>query len=179
MYKSDSILLVPFVSEDAEQLCGMMLVNKLRFEVFFPKTLAQNLSVKASEAFIQKKQKELKNNIEYTFAIKESATHILVGIIILKEIDTTLKKAEVAYAIDQSFGGKGWASKAVAACSDYAFTSLGIKTLQIIVHKTNIASVKVAQKNGYQWIKTLPKEYTPEKKAPLDMELYELEKPTV
>ncbi|GHC44952.1 GNAT family N-acetyltransferase [Ulvibacter litoralis] len=179
MYKSDSISIVPFKTEDAEQLCGMMLFNKLRFELYFPNTLAQNLSVKASEAYILKKQNEIKNNIEFTFAIKETKSDIIAGIIILKEINPALKEAELAYAIDQTFGGKGYTSKAVSVLSDYAFTTLGIETLRIIVHKSNVASAKVAQKNGYQWVKTLPNEYTPKNGTPLDMELYELEKQSV
>lgn len=178
MYKSDTLSLVPFVAEDAQDLCTMMVSNKDRFQHYFPNTLRQNLSIKASESYIFQKQKELKNNIEYTFAIKETATNTIVGIIILKEINPTLKQGEFAYAIDQKFEGKGWTSKAVAIFSDYAFSNLGIETIQIIVHKSNIASIKVAEKNSYRWIKTLPNEFTPENSAPLDMELYELEKTT-
>ena len=42
-----------------------------------------------------------------------------------------------------------------------------------IVHVQNKASVRVAEKCGYEWKKTLLKAHTPPKEEPLDMELYE------
>lgn len=56
----------------------------------------------------------------------------------------------------------------------FAFDNLNLKTLQIIAHKTNLGSVKVAEKNGFIWKKTLLNEFTPTNEVPLDMELYEL-----
>ena len=56
----------------------------------------------------------------------------------------------------------------------YALDNLGFKRLQIIVHKSNIPSLTVAEKSAYLWQRTLPKEYTPPNEEPLDMELYEL-----
>ena len=49
-----------------------------------------------------------------------------------------------------------------------------MKTLQIIAHKTNIGSIKVAENNGFIWQRTLQNEFTPTDGEPLDMELYEL-----
>ena len=51
---------------------------------------------------------------------------------------------------------------------------MGLKTIQIISHKTNFGSVKVAENNGFIWKKTLQNEFTPTNETPLDMELYEL-----
>lgn len=58
--------------------------------------------------------------------------------------------------------------------SNYAFKSLGLKTLRIVTHKSNIPSVRVAEKCVYKWIKTLKNEFTPVGEQPIDMELYEL-----
>ena len=55
----------------------------------------------------------------------------------------------------------------------YAFENLELKTLQIIAHKTNISSVRVAEKSNFTWVKTLSKSFTPPGKEALDMELYE------
>ena len=67
-------------------------------------------------------------------------------------------------------------SKAIAELNKYAFNTLGLKTLQIITHKDNIASANVAKKNNFVWQKTLINEYTPPGEQPLNMELYELYK---
>jgi len=65
-------------------------------------------------------------------------------------------------------------SFAVKEMTNFAFENLGLKTLQIIAHKTNFGSLKVAEKNGFVWQKTLLNEFTPTNATALDMELYEL-----
>jgi ribosomal-protein-alanine N-acetyltransferase len=51
---------------------------------------------------------------------------------------------------------------------------LGLKRLQIIIHKTNTNSINVAERCGFKWQKTLKNEFSTSGKTPLDMELYEL-----
>ncbi|MNT85361.1 hypothetical protein D3C72_2255210 [compost metagenome] len=65
-------------------------------------------------------------------------------------------------------------TKVVKEISNYAFNELTLKTLQIISHRTNFGSVKVAENSGFVWKRTLPNEFTPTNEEPLDMELYEL-----
>ena len=60
----------------------------------------------------------------------------------------------------------------------YKDFQLQLNTLQIIVHKDNIGSVKVAKNTNFKWIKTLKNEFTPNGEKPLDMELYELHNET-
>lgn len=57
-----------------------------------------------------------------------------------------------------------------------SFDILGLETFQIILHKVNIASVKVAEKCKFTWQRTLINQYTPPNESPLDMGLYELYK---
>ena len=92
------------------------------------------------------------------------------------ELDWNKKQGEFAYSISYTFKGKSLITKTVNALSKYAFENLGLETLQIIVHKENIPSVKVAENNNFIWKKTLKKEFTPPNEQPLDMELYELYK---
>ena len=55
----------------------------------------------------------------------------------------------------------------------FAYNELDLKTLQIIAHKTNVGSIKVAENNGFLWQRTLIDEFTPTNELPLNMELYE------
>ncbi len=163
-------------AEDAENLCTLMLANKDRFQRFFPQTMGQNLTVKASRNYIEKKEKEAALRKEYTFAIRVASLEKVLGLIILKEINWATKQGELAYCMDRNYSGRGWATFVVDAISEYALESYGIETLQIVVHRSNIASVHVAKKCGYLWKETMIKAYTPLGEAPLDMELYELKK---
>ncbi|MEO8773814.1 MAG: GNAT family N-acetyltransferase, partial [Gelidibacter sp.] len=98
----------------------------------------------------------------------------IIGLIILKSLDWENKQAEFAYCIGNRFKEKGLMRTAIKATSDYVFDSMGLQTLQIIAHKTNLPSVNVALKCGFKWKETLEDEFTPLNETPLDMELYEL-----
>mgnify|MGYP003585602768 FL=1 len=93
---------------------------------------------------------------------------------ILKKIDWDKKQGEFAYCIGSQFEGKGLTSFALAEMTKFAFDDLGLKTLQIMAHKTNLGSIKVALNNGFVWQRTALNEFSPVNESPLDMELYEL-----
>jgi ribosomal-protein-alanine N-acetyltransferase len=166
MFKSDTFWITEFELSDADKLSHLMTLNSEHFQKYFPKTLSQNLTIEDSKAYILRKEVENKNKIEFTFAIKDNLTQDLA--------DITKQEGEVAYAMDKSFEGKGWATIAVKELSKYAFDTLSLKTLKIITHRTNLGSCKIAIKNGYVWKRTLKNEHTPVNESPLDMELYEL-----
>lgn len=160
-------------SGDTWKICDLMVANSDRLKRFFPNTLAQNLNPTLSKLFVDNKVKQFKNKEEFLFTLKHSETRSLVGMVYIKELDWKKNQGEFAYCIDYNCEGKGLISKAVIALSDYAFKILGLEIFQIIVHKDNVASVKVAEKCEYEWIKTLKNEFTPVGEQPLDMELYE------
>jgi len=160
--------------EDAEGIHRLMVSNAERFKRFFPKTLEENLTRELAALFAATKVEEFTTKKEFLYTIKESKTNQVVGLVYIKELDWEKKQGEFAYCIDSNYEGKGLTSEIVKELSRYAFANLGLKTLQIIVHKSNIGSVKVAEKCGYIWQKVLLKAYTPPNEVPLDMELYEL-----
>lgn len=159
---------------DAWKICDFCVSNADRLKRYFPKTLEQNLNPTLSQLFVDKKVKQFKSKTEFLFTLKHTETRQLVGLIYLKELNWQTKQGEFAYAIDYEFSGKGITTKAVDKLIKYAFTDLGLKTLQIIANKDNDASIKVALNNNFKWQKTLPKAFTPPNETALDMELYEL-----
>ena len=172
----DGFEINPIHEGDAWKTCDLMVANADRFKRYFPSTLAQNLNPTLSQLFVEKMVKEFENREVFLFTLKHSETRELAGVIYIKELDWEKKQGEFAYCIGYTFEGQGLTSKAVKALSKYAFTDLGLETLQIIAHKDNLSSVKVALNNDYKWQCTLENEFTPTGEEPLDMELYELYK---
>ncbi|QXP60741.1 GNAT family N-acetyltransferase [Olleya sp. HaHaR_3_96] len=170
----DDFDITPINTNDAWALCDLMITNSDRFKRFFPGTLKDNLNPTLSQLFVEKKIKQFQKKEEFLFVLKTAQTSKLIGLIYIKAIDWSIKQGEFAYCIDYNYKGQGTISKAITALSNYAFTSLDLKILQIIAHKDNLPSVNVAINNGFQWIKTLQNECTPTDGNPLDMELYEL-----
>ncbi|MFE3869357.1 GNAT family N-acetyltransferase [Flavobacterium sp. LS2P90] len=158
---------------EANELHLLIMDNAERFRRFFPLTLSSNATVEKSAEYIEIKEKEIQQKVNFTFAIREIHSQKIIGLIIIKKIDWTKRIGELAYCIGKNFEGKGLVTKAVKAISDFAYNELDLKTLQIIAHKTNLESMKVAQNSSFIWKKTLLNEFTPKDQAPLDMELYE------
>jgi len=164
----------PIAEKDAWKLCDFIISNTERLKRYFPKTLEQNLTPDLSRNFVVKKVKEFNANEEFLFKLKEKKNRTIIGLVYIKELHWDTKQAELAYCIGYQYEGQGWMYESVKALSGYAFDTLGLKTLQIIVHKTNFGSVKVAEKCGYTWRRILLKEHKPPGENALDMELYEL-----
>lgn len=171
-----SYYISPIELKDAWNICNLVVANEDRLKRYFPKTLEQNLTPDLSNIFVEKKVKQFNTKEEFLFTIKENESNMLVGLVYIKELDWTKKQGEFAYCIDYNVEGKGITTKAVAVLSNYAFQDLGLETLQIIVHKDNLGSLKVAKNCNFTWIKTLEKGFAPPGESPLDMELYELYK---
>ncbi len=160
-------------SGDTWKICNFMIANADRLKRYFPKTLAQNLNPTLSALFVEKKVKQFENKEEFLFTLKHTETRELVGVIYIKELDWKKKQGEFAYCIGYEVEGQGLTSKAVKALSNYAFEELRLEIFQIIAHRDNISSVKVAFKSGFEWVKTLKNGFTPDGEQPVDMELYE------
>ncbi|HCQ12899.1 GNAT family N-acetyltransferase [Flavobacterium sp.] len=159
---------------DAKQLNQFILDNSERLKRYFPVTLSSNTTLEKSIEYIAIKNKEIEEKINFTFAIRDKNDQEIAGLMILKKIDWDKKQGEFAYCIGSQFEGKGLTSFAVAEMTKFAFDELHLKTLQIMAHKTNLGSIKVALNNGFVWQRTALNEFTPVNETPLDMELYEL-----
>jgi len=164
----------PIHEKYAWRICDFVVTNSDRLKRFFPKTLEQNLTPGLAKIFVDRKVEQFNDREEFLFVLKEKKDRTVIGLVYIKKLDWEKKRAELAYCIGYQYEGKGRMSQAVRTLSDYAFENLNLNTLEIIVHRTNIGSVRVAEKCSYIWERTLPKEHTPPNEEPLDMELYEL-----
>lgn len=160
--------------EDAKGLTLLMNSNAKVFEAYFPLTLATNRNEADASVFINNISEDIKAKKQFLFTLKTEDK--LIGLVYIKELKWDKKEGEFAYCMDPKFGGRGWMTEAVGKLAAYAFSNYKLSVLKIIVHHSNIASVKVAKHNKFTFIKTLKKEYTPPGGTPLDMELYELKK---
>ena len=174
-FEFDDYIIDPIHEKYAWRICDLVTVNANRFKRFFPVTLAQNLTPTLSTYFVNQKVRQFHNKEEFLYVLKELENRTVMGLVYIKELDWTKKQGELAYCIGYQYEGKGYTTQSVRVLSNYAFRELGLRTLQIIVHKSNHPSIRVAEKCGYIWKKTLSKAFTPPNEQPLDMELYELD----
>ncbi len=176
MIRLDRLDIRPIEIKDAWSICNFAVANEHRMKRYFPITLEQNLTPDLSKRFAEIKSKEFANDKEYLFIVKPTDDKSVIALVYIKELDWDKKQGEFAYCVDYNWEGKGITTEIVRVLSDHAFKELGLEVLQIIVHKENTGSVRVAEKCNFTWQRTLKKEYTPPGESPLDMELYELYK---
>ena len=174
LYSSEHITIHNLQTSDALQLNKFLVSNTERFIRYLPKTLDENSTFESTQNYIKGKLKEANHRTQFVYVLKDKYGLEIVGLVILKNLDWTSKQGEFAYCIGKKYKGKGWMSEAIQATSKLALEVLGLKTIQIITHKTNLGSVNVALNSGFKWKETLINEFTPLNETPLDMELYEL-----
>ena len=177
IYSSEHFSISLLQPKDALQLNKLLVSNTERFIRFLPKTLEENTTLESTQYYIKRKIKSAKKRNEFVFIIHDKHSIDIIGMIILKNLDWKIKKGEFAYCIGKRFKGKGLMSKAIKATVNYVIEELGLETLQILSHKTNLSSVNTALGSGFEWQATLKDEFKPLNKAPLDMELFEFSRP--
>ncbi|MFT5736346.1 MAG: ribosomal-protein-alanine N-acetyltransferase [Maribacter sp.] len=165
--------IAPIHQKDAWQLCHFMVANSERFKNDFPGTLKQNLNPSLSELFVQQKTKQFASGEEYLFTIKEAEHSTIVGLIYVKELHKKEGQAELAYCIGYAHEGKGHTTYFLTQIIPWAFEHLGLNTLQIIAHKNNSGSTRIAEKLGFTRQTTLKNQHKHYDGTVVNMELYE------
>ena len=121
--------------------------NRTRLERFFPKTIMAVQNEKQALAHLEKlKLKHAQKEI-YPFGIYVDGK--LMGWISAKNFDWRIPKCELGYYVDQAFAGKGITTKAVAEICKFCFEELAVEKIFLRTGVDNIASQKVALKNGF------------------------------
>lgn len=76
-----------------------------------------------------------------------------IGLVAFSEIDHTSKTATLWYMLgEKEFAGKGYTTKAVNELLRYGFYELGIRSVYAWAVKDNVASVKILEKNHFNYI---------------------------
>ncbi|MDJ0727019.1 MAG: GNAT family N-acetyltransferase [Prochloraceae cyanobacterium] len=63
------------------------------------------------------------------------------------------EEVEIGYRFDPNYWGRGLATEAAKAVRDYAFTKFNFTSLISLIEPANIASIRVAEKNGMKYEK--------------------------
>jgi RimJ/RimL family protein N-acetyltransferase len=100
--------------------------------------------------FIERQWSRAEQRTGYSFAIAEAATDHTVGQVGLWLKDVSEGRASVGYWVVRSARGRRAAACAVQALARWAHQELQIPRLQLYVEPWNAASVRTAEKAGFQ-----------------------------
>jgi len=85
-----------------------------------------------------------------SWAVIEKATGRLIGDCGLFPADEAGPEIELAYGLAPDTWGRGYATEAARACLRVAFEELGAERVVADVDPTNVASIRVLEKSGFE-----------------------------
>ena len=90
--------------------------------------------------------------LPYVLAVELKETGELIGDTGVNEVEGNSNEVEIGYGICRKHSGKGYATELVKAMTEFMTGTFGIKTLYGRVMHGNNASVKVLERNGYEFV---------------------------
>lgn len=95
----------------------------------------------------------------HTFVIRAHGNDTPLGDIGLQISAQFREEADIGYTVIPHAQGKGYASEALRAVCDYAFSQAGVKAINAYVLADNAGSVRVLEKQGFVRTQVLEKAY--------------------
>ena len=148
--KFDNYLLRPIEKKDVQGYFELIDNNRKRLEDFFAGTVAKNRSLEDTRIFVPEVIQKAAGRTYFSFVIIDTITNTIVGYTDIKNIDWNIPKAEIGYFIDKDYESKGIISKAVTKIIEYCFNELKLRKIFLRTHESNIGSIRIAEKHGFQ-----------------------------
>ena len=132
-----------------EEFYNLIEANRNHIRKSFPITLSNCRDVKSTAKFLAESADNEAWKENYYFYIRNTETKILIGYIVIKNIETDIAKCELAYFIDKDFEGKGITTKAAGNTLVFCFGELKMNKVTIRTSTINAASQQIALKHGF------------------------------
>jgi len=143
---------------DIEPFHFLINKNRNRINTYFPMTVFHTNAISNTRSFVEEKIREARN-MEFLLLMLHDERGSLIGMAQIKNFDRFVKKCEVSYFIDREFEGKGWATKAIREVIQYVFSKMDMEKIYCRIDPENKASIRVAEKCGFQLEGRLKKEF--------------------
>ena len=132
-----------FLESDLDEMSALMAnADFMRFSLGV-------FSREQTAAFLEKVRTRDRNSLPSQFAMICRDDDRLIGYcgFFLQNVDS-VEELEIAYRLHPSYWGRGIATEAARAVRDHAFGDLQLSRVISLIHPDNIASRRVAEKNG-------------------------------
>ncbi len=142
-----------------EEFYALIDRNREHIRKSFPVTLSGCTTLAKTVSFLKQAVDNEMFEDNYYFYLRSLDTNMLIGYVVIKNIDTDINKCELAYFVDKDFEGRGIITKAIASVLEICFGELKMNKVCICASPVNLASQKVAQKHGFKQEGTLRQEF--------------------
>jgi [ribosomal protein S5]-alanine N-acetyltransferase len=137
--------------KDAEAMKQLYLRNREFFQQYSPKRHEAYYSYTRHLNSIKHATESRKIDREYSFGIFLRETDELIGDVDLTGVlRDALQACYIGYSLDRSHNGKGHVTEAVKLVVDYGFKHLHLHRIVAGVMPSNIGSIRVLEKAGFE-----------------------------
>jgi RimJ/RimL family protein N-acetyltransferase len=147
IFFTDSVVTVrPFQKEDATEIHAA--ASESLNETSFWLVDLKGLSLSDVQEYIDSQPETWNEDQAYNFVILESGTNRILGGCGLTQINRRHRSCGLYFWIRTSATGHGFATRAVALMARFAFDSLGMQRMEIVIEPENLGGLRVAEKAG-------------------------------
>jgi RimJ/RimL family protein N-acetyltransferase len=141
--KTERLLLREFVSEDCDALATIL--SDPQTMRYYPAPFDRA----AVADWIQRNRTRYANDGYGLWAMILNSTHELIGDcgLVRQSVDG-VDEIEIGYHVRRDLWGQGYATEAARGCREYGFVTLAADRLISLIRPENLASRRVAEKNG-------------------------------
>lgn len=150
LFTTERLIVRKFKAEDAKQLYENHMDEEVR--KWFPNECYADLE-EAQDAIRFYADCVDHGKLPFVLGVELKQTGELIGDAGISEVEGKPGETEVGYCIGHKYRGKGYATELLQAVSGFVVSRFGIGVIWGRVFYGNEASVKVLEKNGYQFVK--------------------------
>jgi ribosomal-protein-serine acetyltransferase len=132
-----------------EEFYSLIDRNREHIRKTFPQTLSSCSDPDKTTAFITLGLANQLRKENFYYYMRHLESNLLIGYVVIKNINPVLAKCELAYFVDKDFEGKGIITKAVANVLAVCFDELYMNKVYICTSLVNMASQRIALKHGF------------------------------
>jgi len=150
-YTTERLILKVLTPEHASQVLEFQLQDKELFERYEADRVPNFYTLEHQKKMLEYEFRLAlkKINIRFYIFLKEEPT-TLIGTVCLYNITSTYKRCEIGYKFASRFHGNGYALEALLKAIFIAFDELGLERIVAHVQETNLSSIQLLKKIGFQ-----------------------------
>jgi ribosomal-protein-alanine N-acetyltransferase len=143
MLQTRRLTLRQFTAQDLDALAALM------SDAQFMRFSLRPFSREHTAAFQERMLAGYHDNVPSQFAVIVRAENKLIGYCgFFRQTVDDAEEIEIGYRLDPKYWSQGLATEAARAVRDHGFNDLGLEHIISLIHPENVASRRVAEKNG-------------------------------
>ena len=167
-----SVIIEPIRKDDDRGYFSLIERERQRLATYFPQTTGACIDVGGTRRYIKDMIARAKTREYLCFVLRDYEGGEPIGAVFLKQFDWSVPKCETAYFVSSHYAGHGLGTLGLIWATDHAFSMLGVNKVYARIVPENLASIRVAEKCGYEREGLLRSDFRTSDGRLLDVYLY-------